>query len=158
MPAIRFFGSVDPIKFLIPRKLGFHPVFRGDLLAMRSQESDLVFLCAKQIQAQCKEEHIDFLPFSLASMLHAVQYKELRVQLLLKSKQFLEKMSTCQLGSVVYINKQEISSIPFEAILRCRVSIKTPQCDCENMLFGVELKVSVEYVILYACWSWACCL
>ena len=108
---------------------------------MRVRENDFVFLCEKEINAYCKEQHLDFISFNLASMLHAVQYKERRVSLWNNKKEFLNKISTLQVGNTVHIRMQEISPIPVEAILRCRVAIKTPQCECENMLFGVELKV-----------------
>ena len=135
---------MDPIKFFGPRKFGFYPVFRGDMLVMRVRENDFVFLCEKEINAYCKEQHLDFISFSLASMLHAVQYKERRVSLWNNKREFLNKISTLPLGSTVHIRMHEISPIPVEAILRCRVAIKTPQCECENMLFGVELKVSMH--------------
>ena len=122
-------------------------MFRGDLLAMRVQENDFVFLCEQEINAYCKEQHLDFISFSLASMLHAVQYKERRVRLWNNKNEFLHRINTLPLGSTVHIRMQEISRIPVEAILRCRIAVKTPQCECENMLFGVELKVSV-----YACY------
>jgi len=139
---------VDPIKFLVPRKFGFYAVYRGDLLALRAQENDCVFLCEREINAYCREEHIDFLSFSQASILHAVQYKELRVSLWKNSQEFLDKMIALPLNSIVHIKMEEVSSIPIEAILRCRVAIKTYQCECANMLFGVELKVSVYNIIL----------
>ena len=118
---------------------------------MRVQENDFVFLCEKEIRAYCKEQHIDFISISLASMLHAVQYKELRVRLWNDKREFLDKMVALPLGGIVYIRMYEVSPIPVEAILRCRVAIKTPQCECENMLFGVELKVS------FACYFTGSC-
>ena len=42
---------------------------------------------------------------------------------------------------IIHISMPKVSSIPVEAILRCKVAVKTHHCDCENMLFGVELKV-----------------
>ena len=135
---------MDPVKFFAPRKFGFYPVFRGDLLAFRIQHNDFVFLCEKENTAYCKEQHLDFISFSVAKILHAVQYKERRVRLWKDKKEFLNKMATLQPGGIVHIRMPEVSPIPVEAILRCRVTIKTSQCDCENMLFGVELKVSCK--------------
>ena len=159
-PAIRFFGSVDPIKLFGPRKFGFYPVFRGDLLLLRAKESDVVFFCERQIKAHCEQQHLDFLSFDLASMLHAVQYKELRVWLWNVSKEFLHRISNLQPDhpdSIVHIRMPKVSSIPVEAILRCKVAIKTRHCDCENMLFGVELKVctyiSLAYIHMYSFYS-----
>ena len=113
------------------------------MLALRVQENDLVFFCEREIKAYCKEQHIDFLSFGQASMLHAVQYKELRVWLFNVKKDFLNAMDKLTLGSIVHVKMQEVSSIPVEAILRCKVAVKTPQCSCDNLLFGVELKVSI---------------
>ena len=135
---------MDPIKFIAPRKFGFYPVFRGDLLLLRAQENDFVFFCEREIKAHCEQEHLDFLSFDLASMLHAVQYKEQRVWLWNKNRQLLHKINSLQPdhpNSIIHISMPEVSSIPVEAILRCKVAVKTHHCDCENMLFGVELKV-----------------
>ena len=80
----------------------------------------------------------------MASMLHAIQYKELRVKLWNDCREFLNKMNGLQPGGIVHIIIKEISPIPIEAILRCRVAIKTPHCDCEKVLFGIELKVIIK--------------